>query len=197
MTTLSQLSLAGWWPGCDLVESENSSSFECTGTSSSFEPIPLDPTGQTCYVNPFREEKDAVHWFGQDPSQKDSETFIYTVVIEDDVANDYYPASCENGVCSCQTIEPLRENWDSSGLKCTYPLVSCAKAPAHFETTSCGVIASLNYNNPNSRNACIFQAKLQTRTDLSIQNLSGTPPVYSGWNIWMLLGAFTVMMIFR
>mmetsp|Transcript_26966 Transcript_26966/g.41332 ORF Transcript_26966/g.41332 Transcript_26966/m.41332 type:complete len:193 (-) Transcript_26966:1156-1734(-) len=192
MVPLSQISLVGWWPGCEF----DSSSFKCTGTSSSFEPVQLDPSGQQCYVNPFREEKDAVHWFGKDPSQNSTDIFIYTVIIEDDVAKDYYPTLCENGVCLCGSIESLRKNWDSSGLKCTTPLVSCAKALANFDSTSCGIIASLSYDNPDSRTACMFQAKLQTQ-DLSIQKISGAPPLLSNWNGWALLGSFIIMLLLR
>lgn len=121
---IAMLSITGWYSDCD-YDAETS----CAGNySSDYDPIPLDPTGNTCYVNPFvhptSTTKNVVFWLGPSGGTENdanvSETsagiYLYVLRVEDDSVDEFLPTNCtESGVCSCDSLETLRDPWRTTG----------------------------------------------------------------------------------
>lgn len=119
-TAISDLEIVGWWSEC--ASTPSASTGLCAGTFEPLNiPIVLDPTGNTCYVNPAANYP-AVQWLGGIPnangkivSTDASETVFYTLILTTELLRaQFFPTNCTAGECSCDTIEPLRKGWDTA-----------------------------------------------------------------------------------
>lgn len=109
---IENLALTGWWSDC-IFENEDSCAGNYTEISS---PIPLDPTGNTCYVNPYvnptSSTSEVIFWLGPAGSDVMNGTLgilLYTMRVENE---DDLPTNCTSGgACSCESLEELRNPW--------------------------------------------------------------------------------------
>lgn len=114
---IASLSISGWWSDCDY-----NADTACTGNYKEYPPVPLDPTGNTCYVNPHvspaSSTKNVVFWLGPEgltaTTSSDASTGIYLYVLRvpDDSVEEHLPTNCtESGACSCESVDSLRAPW--------------------------------------------------------------------------------------
>ncbi len=109
---ISNFAISGWWSDC-IYESDDSCAGNYTEISS---PISLDPTGNTCYVNPFVDPssstKNVVFWLGPPGTDVMNDTLgilLYTLRVSEDAD---MPTNCtDDGACSCESLKDLRSPW--------------------------------------------------------------------------------------
>ena len=119
---ISHFAIIGWWSDCSF-ELDTS----CAGTYQEYEPAPLDPTGNTCYVNPHADPTSTtstvVFWLGPAGSNNNdtnsvssTSIYLYTLRVPDSNVDRYMPTNCtDSGACSCDNVDPLREPWKTTG----------------------------------------------------------------------------------
>jgi hypothetical protein len=119
-TEIINLEIVGWWSECAAAPS--ASTGLCAGTFQALTtPILLDPTGNTCYVNPVANYP-AVQWLGGVPNangtlftSSTSEVVFYTLILTTEkLMEQFFPQNCPTGACRCDSIEPLRKGWNST-----------------------------------------------------------------------------------
>lgn len=115
--SIANLSISGWWSDCDF-----SAEISCAGTFQEYEPTPLDPSGNTCYLNAHVDSmsttRNVVFWLGPPGSEevgmKDTDVFLYTLRVDD---TSLLATNCtESGACSCESIDSLRDPWRTTGM---------------------------------------------------------------------------------
>jgi hypothetical protein len=120
--SISGFAISGWWSDCDFFLEEFN---ECIGTYKAHDPFALDPTGNTCYVNPLADPSstNVVFWFGPpgsdlvDNSTADATNiYYYVLLVPTEDAGLYIPTNCtDSGACSCESLDPLRGSWRTTG----------------------------------------------------------------------------------
>lgn len=131
LDTVQNLKLNGWYQNCNDVPFPITGDVKENQTCNSellkpiAIPVALDASGNTCYVNPAHDKPLDVFWVGHwidfDTLQKDRDAVaVYWISFSsrfglnhsDNALGSYMPKDCSpNGVCSCTSIEPLREGW--------------------------------------------------------------------------------------
>lgn len=108
---VARLGISGWYD-CDLTVEDLSKS--CIDPYlPNDEPAVLDPTGNTCYMNPLETSNTTrgVHWFGPSPNN-DGQIHLYSILLwGNETIGLYEPYDCTNGACSCERVEPYRGDW--------------------------------------------------------------------------------------
>ena len=127
---VQDLAIRGWWSQCNFDVSGNQD--RCAGTLVETQDalVPLDPSGDTCYVNPAA-DFNTITWFGKYSDKALNETVDLPVGLSPEVlmwsivlhANsnataEYLPTDCIFGICSCDSIGPLRINWQDNVAMC-------------------------------------------------------------------------------
>jgi hypothetical protein len=122
------IAIDGWWAQCG-DENDALNGLGCKGDLTAVEPMPIDVTGNTCYINPSRVNIEGiehmVYWFS---TQESSDGIVNAVVYHSwympfaDV-DQYFPPECTTGgACFCGAFEQLRTGWnltDSTGCSGT------------------------------------------------------------------------------
>jgi len=129
-TQVSKLGISGWYSECDLITPDWRKS--CIGDYVvNDEPAALDPTGNTCYVNPLETSNTSlgVYWLG--PTSSQTGIYIYSMLLLGNDTQVYQRTDCNaNGSCSCDAVEPYRGEWRNGS--CGGVGVSCSR----FQVTS-------------------------------------------------------------
>ena len=121
---LSNVSITGWYsPPC--LDREYLPKFEDYCVSHMLhrleQPISLDPSGQTCYVNPWHNT--FVFWAGPgtDNSGNVQATLFGMHFTNETIAELYLSDCSEFGICSCDDLEFIRQTWmnNPNGNWCT------------------------------------------------------------------------------
>jgi hypothetical protein len=119
LADLSNITITGWYvPACR--DREYVPTFEAFCETTLLErlddePIALDPTGQTCYVNPWYNT--TVFWVGPWTDREANNTTQATAALfgmhfTNERAASRYLLDCSSlGVCPCDALEPIRQNW--------------------------------------------------------------------------------------
>jgi hypothetical protein len=172
---ISNLAISGWWSDC-IYESEDSCAGNYTENSS---PIPLDPTGNTCYANPyvdaFSSTRNVVFWLGPPGTDVMNDTLgilLYTLHVTNDAD---MPRNCtDDGACSCESLEDLRSPWRNTST-CN---AGCSAIPADNLVDlneTCAVLfkaSAINAFFNDTIVTCSIQGSL---VDLSGENPSASP----------------------
>lgn len=121
---LENIAISGWFPECNFDGGALKDS--CAGTFRELnteQPVTLDPTGETCYVNPLTTSditsSRGVFWFG-------NERMYSTLLLGENVTM-YSPTNCtSSGACECGPFEEWRgDDWELGN--CT---MSCSFVPS-------------------------------------------------------------------
>ena len=152
---VSRMQIDGWWASCGRL------SKKCQGGFKEYGPERIDPTGNTCYINPLRRNLGVVQWIAPlgnettaattKTSNNDQATYVYAVTFPANLSDTYFPTNCtEAGACSCDTIEPLRAGWKENPQACGADAISCHIFPTYLEPgRDCNVNAYITYTDPN------------------------------------------------
>lgn len=175
---VSKLGISGWYDECDLVTADLTQS--CIGNYvENDEPAALDPTGNTCYVNPLLPKNTSavgVYWFGE---QSDGGVYIYSILL---VGNETTaaPRNCtSNGACSCDAFEEYCGDGGSgdgigpggSGPGCTFGPVN---ELGNFVGKECAVfVREATTYNDGLVGSCFVAGKLVDLT--AVPTLSPSP----------------------
>lgn len=169
---ISNLAIDGWWTDCN-----NDIGIDCAGSLVHHEPFTIDPTGQTCYINPVVKQPapQVVHWFRSLPAEDsisanvlDShfyDLYLYSFTIPRN-ASEAFPSDCTSGgQCSCETIEPLRIGWNGSLTIswCPSGSDSCGYRLFQPSTTECEASVASTSTDPvtnETRVSCYLLASL-------------------------------------
>mmetsp|Transcript_15144 Transcript_15144/g.25106 ORF Transcript_15144/g.25106 Transcript_15144/m.25106 type:complete len:271 (+) Transcript_15144:80-892(+) len=131
----SNMKISGWYDNCNdepIIVEVNGTETPDTRTCSaaylqSFDGVPLDATGNTCYVNPIFDTPLDVFWLGPhidvDTLKESQRIAVYYIGFStrfNDTGNSsdtYMPTDCDaNGVCTCTSIESIRTDWGKEEL---------------------------------------------------------------------------------
>jgi hypothetical protein len=204
-TTLLKLNLVGWWSEC-LPPYPNLNAYSrCAGNFTPVEPIPLDPTGNTCYVNPLS-GFNAIQWMGGLPDENGTlsdEVYIYNVVPNLLTYRDYMPLDCTTGTCSCDSIESLRSGWNLPNATIPSwckPNVICTIVPFNPDPNNCTLWGGLRYVDGSlgtnvSVNICYLLADIQQQPRVPIFPPSFTSSTQRHGPSWRNVMAVAILIL--
>jgi hypothetical protein len=127
---VQDLAIRGWWSQCNF--GAGGLGDRCNGTLVETQDtlVPLDPSGDTCYVNPAA-DFNTITWFGKysdkalnesvgEPVGLSPEVHMWSIVLDTNSSSTavYLPTNCTFGICSCDSIEPLRIDWQDNVRFC-------------------------------------------------------------------------------
>jgi hypothetical protein len=190
--SVSGFAISGWWSKCDYYLGDFN---ECIGTYKSNDPFALDPTGNTCYVNPLAESSstNVAFWFGPPGSDLvDNSTanatniYYYVLPFPTKDADLYIPTNCtDSGACSCKSLETLRGSWRTTGT-CN---VHCMSGVADtLKDGDCAVFVKTSTINKYFNDTIVTCAIQGSLIDLS-KNSTPTSGEMKVVNMSLLLGS--------
>ena len=184
---VSSYAISGWWSDCDFYGDQFK---ECSGSYKQCDPTRLDPAGNTCYVNPHADPSSTtngvVFWFGPSGSdlvdsinltQDQTNIYYYMLLVSSEDAGLYMPTNCtDSGACSCESLEPLRGSWLTTGT-CN---VDCNSGIADIlRGGDCAVFVKTSTINKFGNDTIVTCAIQGSLIDLS-GNSTPTMPITSG-----------------
>ena len=185
---VSSYAISGWWSDCDFDREQFN---ECTGSYKECHPTRLDPTGNTCYVNPNADPSSTtngvVFWFGPSGSdlvnssnstQDQTDIYYYMLLVPSEDASVYIPTNrTDSGACSCESLEPLRGSWLTTGT-CN---VDCNSGVADIlRGGDCAVFIKTSTINKFSNDTIVTCAIQGSLIDMSSDSTPTTTPTASG-----------------
>jgi len=179
---IASLSISGWWSDCD-YSAENS----CAGNYTEIELTPLDPSGNTCYVNPHVDAtsstKNVVFWLGPAGSDVANATdgiLLYVLRVDDADVETYLPTNCtDSGSCSCDSVDPLRDPWRTLSTCSGECSATQADDLALFEN-DCAVLYKESVINPFFNDTIVTCAIQGSLIDTSSSTPSSSPVPSAG-----------------
>lgn len=203
-STIDKLNLVGWWGDCAPPEPNLDSYNRCAGNYTPVPTTPLDPTGNTCYVNPLS-GFNAIQWMAGLPDANGTlsdEIYLYNVVPNLLTYRDYMPSDCTTGMCSCDSIESLRHGWNAPNATIPSwckPNVICTIVPFNPDPNNCTFWGGLRYVDASlgfnvKVNICYLLANVQPTPRPIVFTSSASRQYSATWISLSFLAGFVLML---